>query len=157
MTSVRIITAAQPLYEHLDLFKMYASVPDGSVDGMLLKILKRAMLAVQEYADVAMLPCTLQLVAHDLKPGDTIPLYQGGKTVTTAIDKEGNDVMFTPDVDRIIVDQYATSAIVTYTNEVVGPEAEKLLPVCWELATAIYDGEEASKQASILKKCYWAV
>jgi len=157
MTKVRIISAEYPLYEHLEQLKMYASVPDDSVDGMLRDILKRAMLMVQEYADVALLPCTLQLTAHDLKPGDAITLYQGGKTVVSAVDREGNDVAYTLDVDRIIVEQYATSVTVTYTNEVIVPDADKLKPVWWELATAIYDGEEADRQASILKKCYWAL
>ena len=157
MTTVRIISTELPLHDHLEQFKMYASVPDNSQDGMLLHILKRAMLEVQAYADVAMLPCTIVLTAHDVVAGEVIPLYQGGNAVTSAVDREGNDVDYTLDGNRIIINQSASSVTVTYTNAVTVPEADKLQPVCWELATAIYDGEEASRQASILKKCYWAL
>ena len=156
-SEIRIISAGEPLYDHLEQFKMYASVPDGSRDGMLLKILKRAMLTVQEYADKALLPCTLELTAYDVEAGDPVRLYQGGRTVTSAKDREGNDVDYTLDAGRIIVNQSASSVTVTYTNEVSIPDAEKLMPVCWELATAIYDGEEADRQASIIKKIYYAL
>ena len=157
MTTVRIISAEAPLGDHLEQFKMYASVPDDSLNGLLLNILKRAMLEVQAYADVALLPCTLVLTAHDVEAGEAIRLYQGGVAVTSVVDRDGNDVDYTLDGDRIIINRSASSVTVTYTNEVTVPDADKLQPVCWELATAIYDGEEASRQASILKKCYGAL
>ncbi|MBQ1790941.1 MAG: hypothetical protein II008_12250 [Oscillospiraceae bacterium] len=156
-SDLRIINAGDPLHDHLEQFKMYASVPDNSRDGILLKILKRAMLTVQEHADKALLPCTIELTVYDVAGGDAIPLYQGGRTVTSVTDREGNDVDYTLDAGRIIVHQSATSVTVTYENAVTCADAEKLQPVCWELATAIYDGEEASKQASIIKKIYYAL
>lgn len=157
MSKVRIIEAADPLGDHLDQFKMYASVPDHSRDGMLLKILKRAMLTVQEFADVAILPCTIELTEHDVQPGDCIPLYQGGSLVTSVVDGDGQSVEYLAQKDRIVVSQKASTVVVTYTNDVVIPDAEKLQPVCWELATAIYDGEDADQQAAILKKIYFAL
>ena len=156
-SETRIIRAENPLNDHLEQFKMYASVPDNSRDGMLQMILKRAMLIVQEYADKALLPCTIELTAYDVAAGDTIPLYQGGRTVTSVTDREGNDVDYTLDRGRIIVNQSASSVTVTYDNVVAVADADKLQPVCWELATAIYDGEESSKQASIIKKIYYAL
>lgn len=156
-SETRIIEAGDPLYDHLEQFKMYASVPDNTRDGMLLKILKRAMLTVQEYADKALLPCVIELTAYDVEPGEALRLYQGGREVVSVTDREGVDVDFTPDSGRVIINRRASSVTVTYTNEVVVADAERLQPVCWELATAIYDGEEASRQASILKKTYSAL
>ena len=156
-TETRIIEAEEPLTDHLEQFKMYASVPDGSRDGILLKILKRAMLTVQEYADRALLPCVIELTAYDVEPGESLPLYQGGKEVVSVKDRDGADVEHTVDSGRVIIGQRSSSVTVTYKNEVVLPEAEKLQPVCWELATAIYDGEDADVQASILKKTYFAL
>ncbi len=156
-SEIRIITAGDPLHDHIEQFKMYASVPDSSRDGILQKILKRAMLTVQEYADRAVLPCTIELTAYDVVAGDSIHLYQGGRTVTSVKDREGGNVDYTLDAGRIIVNQSASSVTVTYENEVTCAEAEKLQPVCWELATAIYDVEEAPKQASIIRKIYYAL
>lgn len=153
-SELRIISAEQPTAQQLEQFKAYASVPDCSRDGMLATILKRAMLQVQEYADKAILPCTIELTAYDVEPGDVIPLYQGGRTISAALDAEGNAVDCTLESGRIIVGGYASSLTVIYSNEVTGPEAERLMPVCWELATAIYDGEDAPAQASILAKTY---
>lgn len=153
-TEIRIISAAQPTAEQLEMFKAYASVPDCSRDAMLQAILKRAMLQVQEYADTALLPCSFELTAYDVQPGDSIPLYQGGRTITAALDQEGNAVDFNLDRGRIIFTGAAASVTVDYTNEVNTPDADKLMPVCWELATSIYDGEDAPVQAAILAKTY---
>ena len=153
-SEIHIISADLPTSDQLEQFKAYASVPDCSRDWMLQAILKRAMLQVQEYTDKAMLSCTLRLTAYDVRHGDSLPLYQGGKTVSGALDPEGNAVEYSLDGGRIIFKGGATSVAVTYANEVSEAEVDKLMPVCWELATAIYDGEDASVQAAILAKTY---
>ena len=157
MTRTRIIEAQDPLHDHLEQFKQYASVPDNSRDGMLLRILKRAMLAVQEAADTAMLPCVVELTVHDVAPGDAVPLYMGGTDVTSVTDAAGNALGHTVQRDRVVIAGRADTVVITYSTSVVPPEAERLLPVCWELATAIYDGEDADVQADILKKTYFAL
>ena len=153
-SEIRIISAGEPLYDHLEQFKMYASVPDGSRDGMLLKILKRAMLTVQEYADKALLPCTLELTAYDVEAGDPVRLYQGGTEVLSAENQDGESVEFTQEGNRLRIQSCCKALVVVYRNSVNIPEAEALQPVCWELATAIYDGEDAKVQGDILKKTY---
>lgn len=157
MSTIRIIEAADPLDDHLEQFKQYASVPDDSRDGMLLRILKRAMLAVQESADTAVLPCVLELTAHDVKAGEALRLYQGGAAVESVTDGQGNALAYRAERDRVVLEESAPTAVVTYSNEVSTPDADRLQPVCWELATAIYDGEDASVQAGILKKTYFAL
>ena len=157
MTEVRIITAGDPTTQQLEQFKKYASVPDCSTDAMLFQILKRSMLEVQEFSDRAVLPCTLELTAYDVLVGDELRLYQGGRIVTSIVDAEGESVDHYTKGGRVKVMQNAETLTITYSNLVDPTEVERLLPVCYELGTAIYDGEEADKQASILKKLYWAL
>ena len=154
MIQVRITESGEPQADHLEQFKQYASVPDDSRDGVLQKMLKRAMLAVQEHSDTAILPCKFELAITDVKPGDSIRLYQGGKTVIRAEDENGYVVDFVQEGSRIRVRERCATLVVIYTNEVNIPEAEKLQPVIWQLATAIYDGEDPKVQASILKSTY---
>lgn len=155
MIQVRIIQNGDPLPVHLKRYKEYASVPDDSRDVMLYGILRRAMLTVQEAADVAMLPCLLQLTVTDVHAGDAIRLYQGGKEIV-AVNADGDATIegYVQNGDVVRMPYGCKSVTITYRNEVILPEAEKLQPVVWELATAIYDGEDAAVQAAILKKCY---
>lgn len=154
MIQVRIIESGEPQADHLEQFKQYASVPDDSRDGVLQKMLKRAMLAVQEHSDTAILPCKFELTITDVKPGETVRLYQGGKTVIKAEDQNGETVEYTQVGNSIRVSRRCATLVVVYQNEVNIPEAEKLQPVIWQLATAIYDGEDPKVQASILKTTY---
>lgn len=154
MIQLRIIESGEPQTDHLEQFKQYASVPDDSRDGVLQKTLKRAMLAVQEHSDTALLPCKFELTITDVKPGEPVRLYQGGKTVIRAEDKNGETVEYTQVGNSIRVSRRCATLVVVYQNEVNIPEAEKLQPVIWQLATAIYDGEDPKVQASILKTTY---
>ena len=154
MIQVRITESGEPQADHLEQFKQYASVPDDSRDGVLQKMLKRAMLAVQEHSDTAILPCKFELTITDVKPGEPVRLYQGGKTVIRAEDQNGETVEYTQAGNSIRVSRRCATLVVVYQNEVNIPEAEKLQPVIWQLATAIYDGEDPKVQASILKTTY---
>ncbi len=151
---IRITECCGPNADHLEQFKQYASVPDDSRDGVLLKMLKRAMLAVQEYSDIAVLPCTIQLTAQDIRKGEAVRLYQGGTTVTSVVDQDANEVPYTLEGNRVIIGANCKALVVTYTNSVNVAQAEALQPVIWQLATAIYDGEDTKAQASILKSTY---
>ena len=157
MTEVRIITAGDPTDQQFAKFKQYASVPDCSTDALLFGILKKAMLDVQEFSDKGVLPCTIELTAYNVRVGDEIQLYQGGKTVTSIVDEDGDSVYYAMTGSKVRVSQNAAVLTITYANRVLPAEVGKMLPVCFELATAIYDGEESDKQASILKKLFWAL
>lgn len=154
MIQVRILQCNDPLADHLEQFKQYASVPDDSRDGVLLKMLKRAMLAVQESSDVAILPSTLELTVTEVKAGDVVRLYQGGKTVVSCKDQDGLNAGYVQEGDRLRMLGWSDSLKVVYENEVIIPEAEKLQPLIWQLATAIYDGEDASVQNAILRQTH---
>lgn len=155
MIQVRILENGNPLPIHLEQYKAYASVPDDSRDEMLYGILRRAMLAVQEASDVAMLPCRLELRITDVHAGDVIRLYQGGATVVSVTGVDGTAVTdYIQNGNLIVLPYGCRQATVVYDNEVILAEAERLTPVVWELATAIYDGEDAKAQAQILAKTY---
>lgn len=153
---IKIIKCDGPQPDHLEQFKQYASVPDDSRDGVLMKMLKRAMLEVQEFSDIAMLPCRIEMTLTDVRPGDFVKLYQGGKTVVSVTDATDGEqeVGYEQMLNGIFFRTCHQAVTVVYENQVVIPEAEKLQPLCWELATAIYDGEDAKVQGSILKKTY---
>lgn len=151
---IRIIECAEPTADHLEQFKQYASVPDNSRDGILQKMLKRAMLAVQAHSDIAMLPCTIKMTVTDVCRGETVRLYQGGKEVLSATDQAGESVEYTQEGNRLRIARSCKALVVVYRNQMNVPQAELLQPVCWELATAIYDGEDTKVQGSILKKTY---
>lgn len=152
--TLRVVTSADPTAEQLQQFKRYASVPDCSQDAILMKILKRAMLAVQDFSDTAILNCTFRLVEQNVSAGDLIRLYQGGTTVLGVKDKYNRYVPYTQMGGCIHADQPVDIVTVEYQNTVDPAEAEKLMPVVWELATAIYDGEDTTAQGSILAKTY---
>ena len=154
MIQVKILECAEPQADHLEQYKQYASVPDDSRDGILHKMLKRAMLQVQAFSDVAMLPCLLELTITDVKAGDTVKLYQGGDTVVSCVDQDGLNAGYVQEGDALRMLGWSHSLRIVYRNRVVIPEAEALQPVCWELATAIYDGEDTKVQGTILAKTY---
>lgn len=151
---LRITECTGPLADHLEQFKQYASIPDDSRDGVLLKMLKDAMLSVQEYSDTALLPCSFELVVYNVKYYQDIRLYQGGKTVISVKDGDGNDLEYSRIGNRLRMKQASAVVTVKYSNEINIAEAEKLQPIVWQLATAIYDGEDAKAQAAILRTAY---
>ena len=153
-TTLRVILSADPTAEQLEKFKRYASIPDCSQDAVLQKILKRAMLAVQDFSDTALLNCTLRLVVMHVARGELIRLYQGGETVLRAVDPYNHPVEYIRMGNCIHVNQPVDVVTVDYQNEVDSAAAEELMPVVWELATAIYDGEDTTAQAAILAKTY---
>ena len=54
-------------------FKSYMHITGTTNDTALTDVLKQATIRIQEYADVALLPCTIELEGE----GEIIKLYQG--------------------------------------------------------------------------------
>jgi hypothetical protein len=154
MIQVRVTQSGQPTAAQLTAFKQYASVPDDAQDAMLEKLLKQAMLKVQEFSDRALLACTLELVISDIAAGERVKLYQGAAAVVSVEDEEGGNVDYILCPDGLYLRRACKAAKIIYTNSVKEPEADRLLPVVWQYATALYDGAEPQDQAAILKTCY---
>ena len=154
MIQVRVTQSGQPTAAQLTAFKQYASVPDDAQDAVLEKLLKQAMLKVQEFSDRALLACTLELVISDIAAGERVKLYQGAAAVTSVTDETGAAVEYELHPDGLYLRRACKAVKVTYTNTVNEHEADRLLPVVWQYATALYDGAEPQEQAAILKTCY---
>jgi len=155
MIRTQVITNGKPTLNMREQFKQYASVPDNSRDALLENCLMRALLAVQASADIALLPCTLKLTVDDVAPGESFRLYQGGASIVSVQTEAGNITDYVFDGGRISLRKKAQRLDVTYTNEVILPEAEKLMPVVWQYATALYDGETPETLNTILKQVYF--
>ena len=65
MARLDIISIEENYSENfLEEFRQYASVPDNSRDALLLALLKTAVLKVQEFADRALVKCTVRQTAR---------------------------------------------------------------------------------------------
>lgn len=139
---------------HLEQLRKYASVPDDTQDQLLNELLRSAMLSVQEHSDVALLPCTFELTVTDVLAYCPIRLYQGASEVLSVTSYDGTPLQYKQGDGCVILPYSATCVTITYKNAVNIVEAQKLMPAVWQLATAIYDGEDPKMQASILKTTY---
>lgn len=153
MIRLQIIKAGNPTNDQLERFKQFASVPSDARDALLMNCLQRAMLAVQESADVALMPCTFRLSINDVKPRETFRLYQGGQKPTDVLDYETG---LKADIE--CSDGYVTfrkgykSAAIVYDNVVSPYDVQRFEPVAWQYATALYDGEDSKTLQNILNQ-----
>lgn len=132
-------------------FKSFASVADDSQDALLESLLLRAVLRVQEMADRSILGCRFRLSENEVENG-VVRLYQTVKTVEKVMDAEGNEIRWTR-ANRILSCGYAGSVSVEYTTEANEGTIYELLPVVYQYATALYDGQDSRTLAAILMQC----
>ena len=132
-------------------FKTYASIPDDSQDTYLLKLLTNAVLRVQEYADRAIVECGLLVTLRVPAATGIVKLYQGGGTITSCKDDNGNDVPYDVLTDgRIQTFVRDTSVTVQYTTVPNEADRTALLQTVLRYATADYDGAETAELNRIL-------
>lgn len=127
-------------------FKSYMHITATTNDGALTDVLKQATIRIQEYADVALLPCTIELEGD----GEIIKLYQGPiSEITSVKDLVGGwDVDYVSDYRKTLIEQIDSDAVViTYTTLPTSAETERLLNYVHEMASAMWDGntEEQNK------------
>lgn len=150
MVSLEIISMQEPAAEWLQELKSYASVSDDAQDSLLRSLLTRACIRVQEMSDRSVLACTLRL--HEDEVGDnTVRLYQTVSEVIEVTSAEGHRQYWEPRGRSIRV--YSNTAVVTYTTEPKEGDIRSLLPVVYQYATALYDGQDSRTLASILTQC----
>lgn len=152
MIDLRLTTVADPTQAQLDAFKEFASINAGS-DALLLSMLKRAMMAVQDWEDHSLLAVTAVLTVTDREdPYEPILLYGSVASVTSVVDGAGNDVEYTR-VGRLLVPSYRTAAVtITYTTAVSDADLAELMPKVYRYAAALYDGEDSSTLNRILQE-----
>jgi hypothetical protein len=127
-------------------FKSYMHITATTNDDALTDVLKQATIRIQEYADVALLPCTIELEGE----GEIIKLYQGPvQEITSVKDLVGGwDVDYVSDYRKTMIEQIDSEAVViTYTTLPTSAETARLLNYVYEMASAMWDGntEEQNK------------
>lgn len=132
-------------------FKTYASIPDDSQDTYLRKLLRNAVLKVQEYADRAIIECTLRVTLRVPAATGIVKLYMGGGNIASCTDDRGNEVAY--DVltgGRIATFVRDTDVTVQYTTIPSEADSTALLQTVLRYATADYDGAETAELNRIM-------
>ena len=134
----------------LDGFKAYAAISDESQDMLASSMLTRAMLRVQEQADRSLLPCTFRL--EDDEVDGLVRLYQNIDQIVSVKDGNGQAIAWAR-AGRTLSVGMVQSVVVEYTTKVQEGNVIDLLPVVYQYAAALYDGQDSRTLASILNQC----
>ena len=127
-------------------FKSYMHITGNTHDDALTDVLSQAAIRIQEYADVALLPCTIELEGE----GEIIKLYQRPVSEITSVKDlvGGWDVAYVSDYRKTLIEQIDSDAVViTYTTLPTSADTDRLLNYVYEMASAMWDGntEEQNK------------
>ena len=132
-------------------FKAYAAISDDSQDMLLVSLLTRAMLRVQEMADRSLLSCRFRLEDDEVVNG-LVRLYQSVKEIDAVRDGAGRAIPYTRATRTLSVGA-VESVVVEYTTEANEAAQYELLPLVYQYATALYDGQDSRSLAAILMQC----
>lgn len=149
MIDLEIIERAEIPAQWLSSAKAYAAIADNASDAWLLTCLTRAVLTVQEKADKSLIACTIRVSDDDASTG--VRLYQSVKDIISVTD--GRSALLDYSVDGRMVYVVAEGAVITYTTEPKQGNIDLLLPVVFQYATALYDGQDSRTLAAILEQC----
>ena len=150
MVSLEIIERSEPIAGWLEQLKQYASIADDSQDFLLNALLIRACMRVQEMANKSILACTLEV--HDDEVEDNyVKLYQTVAEVISVTSPQGHRLYWEPRGGGIRV--YNETAVVRYRTEPRNADIDALLPIVFQYATALYDGQDNKTLANILTQC----
>ena len=127
-------------------FKSYMHITGNTHDDALTDVLKQATIRIQEYSDIALLPCTIELEGE----GEIIKLYQHPVSEITSVKDlvGGWDVAYVSDYRKTLIEQIDSDAVViTYTTLPTSADTGRLLNYVYEMASAMWDGntEEQNK------------
>lgn len=134
----------------LEGFKAYAAISDESQDMLVSSMLTRAMLRVQEQADRSLIPCTFRL--EDDEVDGLVRLYQNIDQIVSVKDGNGQAIAWTK-AGRTLSVGMVSSVVVEYTTQAQEGNVIDLLPVVYQYAAALYDGQDSRTLASILSQC----
>lgn len=149
MIDLEIIERAEIPLGWLEEMKAYAAIADNANDAWLTSCLTRAVLSVQEKADKSLIPCTLRVSEEEARGG--VRLYQTVQSIERVTDCNGSEIGYSI-VGRMVYTK-SESASVTYTTMPMQGNVDMLLPVVYQYATALYDGQDSRTLASILEQC----
>ena len=149
MIELTIIEKADTPAAWLEQFKAYAGIADNAQDSLLQAILSKAVLSVQQKADRSLIACTFELYEDEVE-GNAVRLYQSVSQVVS-VKHEGNGVAYSFIGRKVHVAH--SPETVTYKTEPHLADIDTLLPIVYQYATALYDGEDSKTLASILSQC----
>ncbi|MBO5803582.1 MAG: hypothetical protein J6R25_00680 [Bacteroidales bacterium] len=120
-----------------DAFKVWAKIDEGNED-VINVALRDAALRIQEYTNIALIPCTIRQIA----PLDAIRLMLPIGEVVSVTDSKGNecDFSFSGFALDFTYSGYIGKVAIEYTTIPDAAQIERMLIPIWELALAIYDG-----------------
>lgn len=120
-----------------DAFKVWAKIDEGN-DDIVNIALRDAALRIQEYTNVALIPCTIQQLASK----GAIRLMLPIGNVISVTDGKGNecDFSFSGFALDFSYSGYISKVVIEYTTIPDAAQVERMLIPVWELALAIYDG-----------------
>ena len=150
MITLNIIERAELPAGWLEQMKAYAAVADGAQDSLQSALLLRAVMRVQEIANKSLLACTFELHEDEVED-NLVRLYQTVSEVISVCTPVGHRLYWEPRANGVRV--YEDSVVVTYRTEPKDRDIEDLLPVVFQYATALYDGQDTKTLASILSQC----
>ena len=135
----------------IDGFKRFARIVGDVNDEEIRAFMRAAILEVQQQADRALVPCTIEIIGE----GSEIQLWQptiASVTSVTDIDTGDDELADCMVAGQMLQLPYVGRWRVVYKTEPNAYEVEKLRPYVWKLVAAMNDGdtdEEARIKASI--------
>ena len=153
MIDYRITQIADPTAEQLAGFKAFIAANGAETDAFLLSILKRAMMAVQDWEDRTLLAGTATIVASGRENGgEPVLLYGTPDEVESVTGADGNALEYSL-VGRFLLPSYrAASLTITYTTAPTDADLADLMPKVYRYGAALYDGEDSPALAKILQE-----
>lgn len=138
----------------LEEFRQYASVPDHSRDALLRSLLNAAVLKVQEFADRALVRCTVRQIARVPESGVFELFLGGGEVVSASVPSSGWETSWKAlEGNKIRISPTGLDAEVVFTAEPKPADLVKLKPTVFRYGTALYDGEDTDVLNRILLEC----
>ena len=150
MVDLNIIERADLPSGWLPQMKAYAAVADDAQDSLLNALLVKACLRVQEVANKSLIPCTIELREDDIED-DVVRLYQTVSEIVSVNAPAGHRLYWEYRSNGLRV--YDRSAVVVYRTEPRPADIDNLLPIVFQYATALYDGQDTKSLTNILKQC----
>ena len=138
----------------LEEFRQYASVPDHSRDALLRALLQTAVLKVQEFADRALVRCTVRQTARVPESG-VFELYLGGGEVSSVrVPSSAWEASYEALAgDKLRISPTGLDAEVVFKAAPQVADLVKLKPTVFRYGTALYDGEDTDVLNRILLEC----
>lgn len=154
MIDYRITQIADPTAEQLAGFKAFIAANGAETDAFLTALLKRAMMAVQDWEDRTLLAGTATIVASGRENGgEPVLLYGTPEVDSIAVTDAAGDALAFSLVGRLVLPSYRAAALtITYTTAPVDADLADLMPKVYRYGAALYDGEDSPALAKILQE-----